>query len=151
MIERKVCGGVSTCKVIDFLASKAKINESDMDRALLWAKKEIAYLDILPERSIFEEFDDAPDMPDVHISMFAIDNDTAYYRICETKTGADAIAPNLKRTAGVYKRERVTYLFVENFADLREKYPERVARLLKNGAYLALLDSDPIRARAQFM
>ena len=151
MIERICSGGNSNCNVIDFLAMRAKINMNDMDHALMWARKEIQRYDIIPELVRFEDFDDAPDMPDTHVSMFAINNDSAYYRICKTFTGPDAIASDLKRTSGIIKRETITYMQVANFKELREKYPERVSRLLKNGAYLALLDTNPARAKSQFI
>lgn len=150
MIERKVCNG-SSCNVIDFLALRAKINKNDMDKALMWARKEIGCYEIVPQRVKFVELDDAPDMMNVHVSMFAISDELAYYRTCATMTGADAVTPELKRQTGIIKRERITYMLVENFAELRQNYPDRVARLLKNGAYLALCDTDPMRARAQFM
>lgn len=151
MSERICVGGSSNCNVIDFLAMRAKINMNDMDHALMWAKKEIQYYEIEPQLVRFEDFDDAPDRPNTHVSMFAINNDAAYYRICETFTGSDAITPDMRRTAGTIKRDRITYMQAVNFAELREKYPERVARLLKNGAYLALCETNPARAKSQFI
>ena len=151
MIERKVCNSRCACRVIDFAALRAGINVNDMDKALIWAKKEISNYEIIPERVCFEKFDDGPDMPNTHVSMFTINNETAYYRICVSMFGPDAVTPEMKRKNGTYKRDRITYMLVTNYAEIREKYPERVARLLKNGAYLALCDTDPIRARAQFL
>ncbi len=147
-IERTFGEG-GACKVIDLSAMTKKIGKEDLGSALMWAQKEIDRLGVVPEITRFSEFGNVPDDPDIHVSMFMIDANTALWRCSATFENREN--GYLQRRPGSPMRvDRITYKRVINFAELYEKNAARVEQLLRNGAYLALRDVNPLRAKAQF-